>query len=108
MKTVLTIFLMLFLAMPFVMAAIDFNQGITPEQEAQFDSILVPIMKIYSFIKYAATLAGVLMLVFAGISFITAGGEMVKKEKAKNMAVGVVIGLILIWVAPLVVTFVFS
>jgi type IV secretory pathway VirB2 component (pilin) len=94
--------------MPFVLAAIDFEAGITPEEEAQFDGILAPVMKVYNFIKYAATMIGVLVLVFAGISFITAGGEMAKKEQAKNMAFGVVIGLILIWVAPLIVQYVFS
>jgi len=91
-----------------VLGAIDFNKPLTAEEEAQFDQILAPVMKIYSFIKYAATIAGVLMLVFSGITFVTAGGEQSKKEKAKNMAAGVVIGLILIWVAPLVVTFIFS
>ena len=65
-------------------------------------------MKIYNFIKYAATIVGVLMLVFAGITFITAGGDQAQKEKAKNMGAGVIIGLILIWVAPLVVRYIFG
>ncbi|MBT3451372.1 hypothetical protein HN448_05375, partial [archaeon] len=50
----------------------------------------------------------VMMLVFAGVLFTTAGGDNSQKEKAKQMAAGVVIGLIIIWVAPLVVEFVFS
>ncbi len=102
------IFLLFIFSTPCVFAALDFNQGITPEQEAQFDSILAPVMKIYSFIKYTATLVGVLTLVFAGISFMTAGGEMAKKEQAKQMAFGVVFGLVLIWIAPVIVTFIFS
>ena len=108
MKKLFGIILLLLLGMPFVLAAIDFEAGITPAEEAQFDGILAPVMKVYNFIKYAATMIGVLVLVFAGISFITAGGEMAKKEQAKNMAFGVVIGLILIWVAPLIVQYVFS
>ena len=48
------------------------------------------------------------MLVFAGVTFITAGGDTGQKEKAKNMAMGVVIGLIIIWIAPTVVEFIFS
>jgi hypothetical protein len=102
------IFLLLLFATPLVLAAIDFNQSITPQEQQQFDQILAPVMKVYNFVKYAATVAGVLMLVFAGITFITAGGEQAKKEQAKNMAVGVVIGLIVIWVAPLVVGYIFS
>ena len=109
MKNILLVMLFLaLLIMPVVLAEIDFDQPLTPEEEQQFDDILAPVLKVYNFIKYAATIIGVLVLVFAGISFITAGGETGKKEKAKNMAVGVVIGLIVIWVAPLVVKYVFS
>ena len=108
MKKLFSIILLVLLAMPVALAAIDFNQPITAAEQQQFDGILAPVMKVYNFIKYAATILGVLMLVFAGISFITAGGEMGKKEQAKNMAFGVVIGLILIWVAPLIVQYIFS
>ncbi|MEK6955721.1 MAG: TrbC/VirB2 family protein [Nanoarchaeota archaeon] len=97
------VFLVLFLV-PGILAAVDFNQDLTPEEQQSFDGILEPVMKVYRFIQYAATVVGVLMLVFAGISFATSGGEMVKKERAKQMAAGVVIGLILIWVAPLIVS----
>ncbi len=107
MKSMLILF-MLLLVTPFCLAALDFDADLDPADERQFDQILAPVMKIYNFIKYAATIAAVLMLVFAGISFVTAGGETGKKEKAKNMAVGVVIGLIIIWVAPLVVQYIFN
>ena len=93
---------------PAVYAEISFDGEISGEEQAQFDEILSPVMKIYNFVKYAATVAGVLMLVFAGISFVTSGGEQLKKEKAKNTAAGVIIGLIVIWVAPLVVNLIFS
>ncbi len=107
-KTLFPVFLLVLFAMPMVLADVNFNQTITPQEQQQFDQILNPVMKIFNFIKYAATVAGVLMLVFAGITFITSGGDMVKKERAKNMAIGVIIGLIVIWVAPLVVRFIFS
>ena len=102
------ILFLLLLVTPFALAELDFDAGLDADEERQFDEILEPVMKIYNFIKYAATIIGVLMFVFAGISFITAGGETGKKESAKNMAVGVIIGLIVIWVAPLVVQFIFS
>ncbi len=108
MKLAFVSVLMLLLASTCVLGAIDFDQPLTSEEEAQFDAILAPVMKIYNFIKYAATIIGVLMLVFAGITFVTAGGEQAKKEKAKNMGAGVVIGLILIWVAPLIVNYLFT
>ena len=104
------LFLLLLLAAmiaPSVFAAINFDQPITPAEEQQFDQMLSPLMKIYNFIKYAATVIGVLMLVFAGITYITSGGDQGKNQMAKNMAMGVVIGLILIWIAPLVVRYIF-
>lgn len=104
------LFLLLLLATmiaPCIYAAIDFDQPITAEEEQQFDQMLSPLMKIYNFIKYAATVIGVLMLVFAGITYITSGGDQGKNQMAKNMAMGVVMGLILIWVAPLVVRYIF-
>jgi hypothetical protein len=101
------LFLLLLVASPLVLAEIDFEQGLTAEEETQIDQILAPVMKVYNFIKYAATVIGVLVIVFAGITFVTSGGEQAKKEKAKNMATGVVVGLIVIWIAPLVVKFVF-
>lgn len=99
--------LLLLLATPLVLGEIDFDEDISRADERAFDEILSPVMKIYNFIKYAATVAGVLMLVFAGVSFVMSGGDQAKKEKAKHMAIGVVIGLIVIWVAPLVVEFIF-
>ncbi len=106
-----TLFLLLFIATlvtPIALAEIDFDTELTEDEEDQVDEILEPIMKIYNFIKYAATVLGVIMLVFAGVTFITAGGDTGQKEKAKNMAMGVVIGLIIIWIAPTVVEFIFS
>jgi len=105
MKTAIALILFLLFVMPFVLAELDFNGNLTDAEKEQFDQILAPLMKIYDFLKYAATAIGVLMFVYAGIIFVTAGGEQAKKEKAKNMAVGVVIGLVLIWVAPLVVRY---
>ncbi len=107
MKLAPILLLLLILATPLVLAKIEFNGTISKEDEKQFDAILSPIMKIYNFIKYAATVIGVLVLVFAGVAFLTAGGDNAKKERAKNMAVGVIIGLIVIWIAPLVVQYIF-
>ena len=91
-----------------VHAEIDFDSELSEEDEATFDEILAPVMKVYQFIKYAATIIGVLMLVFAGISFATSGGDNGQKERAKNTAAGVIIGLILIWVAPVIVEYLLS
>ena len=88
-----------------VLAAPNFNAPLSTTDEAALDQILSPVMRIYNAVKYVATVIGVLMFVFAGISFMTAGGETAKKEKSKIMAVGVIIGLAVIWAAPYVVQF---
>ena len=102
----LALLLLFLLAIPLVVAELDFDDELTDKEKDDMDEILSPLMKIYNFIKYSATMVGVLMFVFAGISFVTAGGDQAKKEKAKQMAVGVVIGLVLIWVAPMVVGYI--
>ena len=102
-----SILILLLLLMPMAFAELDFDAGLTVDEEEQLDGILAPVMKVYNILKYAATVLGVLMIVFAGISFVTAGGETAKKDRAKHMVGGVVIGLIVIWVAPLVVKLIF-
>lgn len=85
--------------------AVDFNQDLSADDKALFDGILEPVMKIYNFVKYAATVLAVLFIVFAGVSFIVNAKDQAKREQAKTMAIYVIIGLIIIWVAPLVVQF---
>ncbi len=103
-KITILVFLLLF-ALPFVLAAPDFNTPLDPKDQEALDKILSPVMRGYNALKYIATVIGVLMMVFAGVSFMMAGGELAKKERAKVMAVGVIIGLVLIWAAPLVVQY---
>ena len=68
-----------------------------------FDEILKPLQTIYDLAKYAATMIAGLVLLFAGIMYITSGADPGKREKAKNMVMYVIIGLMVIWAAPFVV-----
>jgi type IV secretory pathway VirB2 component (pilin) len=104
MKWLALVLALVIVAIPAVLA-VDFNEEISPEDQATFDGILEPVMKIYNFIKYAATVLAVLFLIFAGVTFITSGGDQAKREQAKAMATYIVVGLIIIWIAPLVVGF---
>jgi type IV secretory pathway VirB2 component (pilin) len=99
------VLLLSFMALQFA-AAVDFNQPISATDKATFDQILQPVMKIYNLVKYVATALAVVVLLFAGIIYITSGSDPAKREQAKNMAMYVVIGLIVIWAAPLVVNFI--
>lgn len=105
MKKQIGYFLMALLMMPLAVLAVDFNQSITPQDQQAFDQILEPVMKIYNFIKYAATVLAVIFLVFAGITFIMSSNDTAKREQAKMMGTYIVIGLIVIWIAPLIVSY---
>jgi len=95
---------LLLLFSPMIVVA-EFGGDISEEDQETFDQILEPVMKIYNFVKYAATVLAVLFLLFAGVLFITSANDQAKREQAKSMAMYIVIGLVIIWVAPLVVGF---
>ena len=105
MKKIFSLLFLLLLLVPSVAFAADFDQEISEEDQETFDQILEPVMKIYNFIKYAATVIAVVFLVFAGVTFIMSGDNQAKREQAKTMATYIVIGLIIIWVAPLIVSY---
>jgi len=86
--------------------AVDFEDDISDEDKATFDQILEPVLKVYNLVKYAASVIAVLVLLFAGITYMTSGSDPRKRDNAKNMATYVVIGLFVIWAAPMVVNFV--
>ncbi len=89
-----------------LVTAVDFDQTISAEDKATFDKILEPVMKIYNLVKYIASVLAVVVLLFAGMTYMTSGSDPGKREKAKNMAMYVIIGLIVIWAAPLIVNFI--
>lgn len=70
---------------------------------ATFDQILQPVWKIYSFVKYIATAIAAVVLVIAGIGFMTSGNDMMRRENSKNTIGYVVVGLIIIWAAPFII-----
>jgi type IV secretory pathway VirB2 component (pilin) len=92
----------LFTAMPLVMA-VDFSQGPSSADQQTFNQILEPVMKIYNLVKYVASVIAALALLFAGITYMMSGSDPKKRDNAKSMAMYVIIGLVVIWAAPLVV-----
>jgi len=102
----LAVILLVILAVIPIVAAVDFDTDISAEDKATFDEILEPVMKIYNFVKYAASVIAVIILLFAGVNYMTSGSDPKKREQAKNMAMYVFIGLIVIWAAPMIVNFI--
>ena len=80
-------------------------EEITEDDKEKFDNILTPINKIYNLVKYIATSIATLMILFSGIIFMTSGNDKNKRESAKDMGTYVVIGLIVIWAAPILVSY---
>ena len=71
--------------------------------DSDFAEILKPLTTIYNLVKYAATVIAGLVMLFAGITYISSGSDPGKREKAKSMVMYVIIGLVVIWAAPFVV-----
>jgi cation transport ATPase len=87
----------------FVILALTQVVLVSAADESDFEEILKPLTTIYNLVKYAATIIAGLVMLFAGITYISSGSDPGKREKAKNMVMYVIIGLIVIWAAPFVV-----
>jgi len=86
-----------------VAAAADLNQQPSAQDQATFDQILTPVMKIYNLVKYVASALAGIALLGAGITYMTSGSDPKKRDNAKSMTMYVLIGLAVVWAAPLVV-----
>lgn len=61
-----------------------------------------PICNLYGMIQVLGTVAGVLVAAYAGFVYASSH-EIMEKNAAKSLIIGVFLGLIIIWLAPLVV-----
>lgn len=61
-----------------------------------------PVCKLYGIIQLFATVGGVLVAAYAGFQLATSH-DLSERNNAKNLLSGVVIGLIIVWIAPLLV-----
>ena len=104
MKTAIILVILLLLMLPALHAeTASLDATLSAEDKAQFDEILKPVMKIYNFVKYIASVVAGMFLLYAGIAYMTSGSDPRKRDQAKNTAAYVILGLIIIWAAPLIV-----
>ena len=61
-----------------------------------------PVCKLYGLIQVLGTVAGILLAAYGGF-LLTSSHEMEERFKAKLLLSGVVIGIIIIWIAPVIV-----
>lgn len=72
------------------------------------DAIMAPINKIIDLGKLLISGVAILMIMIAGGKFLLAGDNMQGRDQAKTMLSYCVIGLVVVWVAPLMVTYLTS
>ena len=61
-----------------------------------------PVCRLYGMIQVLGTIAGVIVAAYAGFT-LASSHELTERNTAKALLGGVVIGLIIIWMAPVVV-----
>lgn len=83
---------------------INFHQDLTQSQKETFEKMSQPFILIYNMLKYFASIGGAIYLVIAGVNFMTAGADSKQRNEAKLRATGVILGLAIIWIAPMLVT----
>jgi hypothetical protein len=106
MRTKILILLMLvaLFIIPIVSAAsAPLDTSISDSDKEKFNQILEPVMKIYKFVKYIASVVAGIFLLYSGITYMASGADMQKREQAKNIASYVIFGLVIIWASPLIV-----
>lgn len=62
-----------------------------------------PICNLYGLIKTIGTVAGVLVAAYAGL-ILASTTEIGERNQAKTLIGGVAVGLIIIWIAPILIT----
>lgn len=72
---------------------------------ASVADITEPITKIYDLIKSIVSIVGIIALTVAGAMYMFSGSNIQNRENAKSMVSYAVIGLVLVWVAPLMVSY---
>ena len=65
--------------------------------------ITAPVTRIYDLIKGIISVVGIIALTIAGAMYMFSGSNIQNRENAKSMVSYAIIGLVLVWVAPLVV-----
>jgi type IV secretory pathway VirB2 component (pilin) len=75
---------------------------------ATVSDITAPITKIYDLIKGIVAVIGIITITIAGAMYMFSGSNIQQRENAKSMVSYAIIGLVLVWVAPLIVGYLTS
>jgi RsiW-degrading membrane proteinase PrsW (M82 family) len=70
---------------------------------ATVQDITAPINRIYDLIKGIISVIGIIAITIAGAMYMFSGSNIQNRENAKSMVSYAIVGLVLVWVAPLIV-----
>ena len=70
---------------------------------AEVSEITEPITRIYDLIKAVVSILGIIAITVAGAYYMFSGSNIQARENAKSMVSYAIVGLVLVWVAPLMV-----
>ena len=98
-KSTLVAFLVLFLVPTFA----GFVHAQSPVESASIEEILEPLNKVYDLTRSAVGVIGCIALVVAGAMYLFSGNNIQSRENAKNMMTYSVIGLMVVYTAPMLV-----
>ena len=98
-KKIGIVLLVLMLALPVVLAQ---DVELTAEQQEAKEKLENAVWVIYDIFKYVATAAGALLIAFSGLKFMSSGNDPMQRNQAKTWITYIIVGLILIWLAPVI------
>ncbi|MFA5930688.1 MAG: pilin [archaeon] len=72
---------------------------------ASVSDITAPVTKIYDLIKGVVSVVGIIAITIAGAMYMFSGSNIQSRENAKNMVSYAIVGLTLVWIAPIMVSY---
>lgn len=88
-----------------IFAVLLFSAMVAAQSPGNITTITEPITRIYDLVKAVVSILGIIAITIAGAHYMFSGNNIQTRENAKSMASYAVVGLVLVWVAPLVVTY---
>ncbi len=88
-----------------MLAVLLLGSFVAAQTPGNITTITEPINRIYDLVKAVVSILGIIAITIAGAHYMFSGSNIQTRENAKSMASYAVVGLVLVWVAPLVVTY---
>jgi hypothetical protein len=71
----------------------------------EIEQIMEPLNRVYDLVKAIISVVAILAITFAGAKFMFSGDNIQAREGAKSMVGYAIVGLVIVWIAPLLVNY---